>query len=110
MTHGQLYGVYSTTGSIDFDTNIDNQAEMHLNATGLGISAQPSANLHVGGNALVSEQLFIGGDSGSSNLNIHGSRAFIPSTISSNTILSNSTLVFVDSSAGNLVVTLPDPS
>lgn len=110
MANSHCLSIESTTGSIGFDVDNDQQVEMTLNATGLGIFTNPSANLNVAGNAFFSEQLFIGGDSGSSNLNIHGNYAFKSVTVSSNITLSNSTLVLADSSSGNLVITLPNPS
>jgi hypothetical protein len=64
--------VLSTDGKIRFDIQSDGQAEMTLNSTGLGILTLPSSNLHVNGNAIISEQLYVGGSSGSSNLNVNG--------------------------------------
>lgn len=99
--------VKSTTGQIKFDTQLDNQAEMTLNETGLGIGITPSANLHVNGNAIVTEKMFVGGSSGSSNLNLNGTIGFDVQTISANATLGNSTVVLVDSSSDNITLTLP---
>jgi hypothetical protein len=89
--------VKSTAGQIKFDTESDNQAEMTLNATGLGIGVSPSTNLHVNGNAVISDQLFVGGASGSSNLNVNGTLGHSYETVSSNQLISNESMVFVDS-------------
>ena len=99
--------VKSTTGQIKFDTQMDNQAEMTLNGTGLGIGVTPSANLHVNGNAIVSDQLFVGGSSGSSNLNVNGTLGYGFQTVSSNTTLGDVSIVLVDSSSDNITITLP---
>jgi len=80
---------------------------MTLNSTGLGIGTAPSANLHVNGNAIISEQLFVGGSSGSSNLNVNGTIGFGVQTVSSDTTLGDQTVIFADSSSDNLTLTLP---
>lgn len=80
---------------------------MTLNATGLGIGISPSTNLHVDGNALVSEQLFIGGSSGSSNLNVQGTWGTSYQIISSNTTLSDTSYILADTSSQSVFITLP---
>ncbi len=102
-----LADVIGTTGQIKFDTQMDNQAEMTLNSTGLGIGVAPSTNLHVNGNAIVSEQLFVGGSSGSSNLNINGTIGYGFETVSANTTLGANSIVLVDSSSDNITINLP---
>jgi len=100
--------VIGVKGSIDFDVNFDFQSEMTLTRDGLGVGVTPSSNLHVQGNALVTGDLSVGGEGGSSNLNIHGSLGFnSPATITSNTTLSDHSVYFVDSSSDHIVVTLP---
>jgi hypothetical protein len=99
--------IRSTNGTINFNTQLDNQADMTLNSTGLGIGITPASNLHVDGNALISEQMFVGGSSGSSNLNVNGTFGFSIQTISSNITLSENTINLVDTSGGNITVTLP---
>ncbi len=100
--------VLSTDGKIRFDTRMDGQAEMTLNSTGLGIGVLlPSSNLHVNGNAIISEQLFVGGSSGSSNLNVIGTIGYGVQTVSSNATLGDSSVVLVDSSSDNITLTLP---
>jgi len=99
--------ILSTNGKIQFDAQADGQAEMTLNSTGLGIGILPSANLHLDGNAMVSEQLFVGGSSGSSNLNVNGTIGFGFQTVSENVTLSDYSVVLVDSFSDNIAVTLP---
>jgi hypothetical protein len=94
-------------GTIHFDTESDSQPDMTLNATGLGIGISPSTNLQVAGNAIVSEQIFIGGCSGSSNLNLHGSMAFGYQSISANAVLDATSIVLADTSSDNITLTLP---
>ena len=103
--------VLSTDGKIRFDTRMDGQPEMTLNSTGLGIGIiLPSSNLHVNGNAIISEQLFVGGSSGSSNLNVKGTIGFNVQTVSSNTTLGDYSTVVADTSSDNLTLTLPSAS
>ena len=102
--------VKGTTGQIKFDTQMDNQAEMTLNSTGLGIGIIPSTNLHVNGNALVSNQIFVGGSSGSSNLNVNGTIGFGFQAVTSSTTLSGNSIVLADTSSGNIVLSLPEAS
>jgi hypothetical protein len=103
--------VLSTNGKIRFDIQMDGQPEMTLNSTGLAIGALlPSSNLHVNGNAIISEQLFVGGSSGSSNLNVTGTIGFGFQTVTSSTTLSGNSIVLVDSSAGNITLSLPEAS
>lgn len=100
--------IKSATGNISFDSNDDSGAEMTLNSTGLGIGvASPSSNLHVSGNAIITNNLSVGTSSGLSSLNISGTLGFSIETISSNISLSDNSLVMLDSSAGNLFVSLP---
>ena len=100
--------VLSTDGKIRFDIQMDGQPEMTLNSTGLAIGALlPSSNLHVNGNAIISEQLFVGGSSGSSNLNVNGTIGYSIQNVISDTVLGESSMVFVDSSSDNITITLP---
>jgi hypothetical protein len=99
--------VKSTTGQIEFDAHTDGSSEMTLNSTGLGIGVSPSTNLHVNGNAIITEQLFIGGSSGSANLNLHGTIGYRLVSVSENTILSDDSIIMVDSSSDNIIITLP---
>lgn len=107
LTASSVADVKSTTGQVKFDIQMDSQAEMTLNGTGLGIGISPSANLHVNGNAIVSNQLIVGGMTGSSNLNVSGTLGYGFQVISSNTILGESSTILADSSSDNILITLP---
>jgi hypothetical protein len=96
-----------TGGNIQFYPQMDGQVEMTLNPTGLGIGVMPSTNLHVNGNAIVSRQLFVGGNSGSSNLNVNGTMGFGAQTVNAHATLGDSSLVLVDSSSNTILATLP---
>lgn len=102
--------VKSTTGTIKFDVNNDASEEMVLNSTGLGIGLTPTANLHINGNAVISDDLFIGTATGASNLNINGSIGFNIEMVSSDTTLSGNSTVFVDTSSSNISLLLPSAS
>lgn len=101
--------VKSTDSVIRFDRNSDGVSEMTLNQTGLGIGVVPSANLEVAGNVLISEKLDIGAANGTSTLNLNGTLSILPSTVSTNTVLSDNSLVLVNPGAvnGNITLTLP---
>lgn len=107
LTQLLLADVRSTNGVIKFDINDDAQEEMLLNATGLGIGVVPSANLEVDGNAIFSNQLFIGAQQGSGNLNLNGTIGFSLETVSDNTTWDGGSIILADASAGNIIVTLP---
>lgn len=101
--------VKSTTGTIKFDSNSDGQIESTLTTTGLGLGTNtPSANLHVQGNAIVSNQLFVGTTHGNSTLQVQGSLGFGVETASASTALSGNTVVFGNTSSSNVVLYLPD--
>jgi hypothetical protein len=102
--------VLRTDGEIRFDTQMDGQAEITLNTTGLGIGVLPSSNLSVAGNAIISEQLFVGGSSGSSNLNVNGTIGYGVQTVSSNTTLGDYSIILADTSSDNITLTLPSAS
>ena len=108
LTSSLVADVKSTTGQIKFDTQMDNQDEMTLNSTGLGIGITPSTNLHVNGNAIVTNQIFVGGSSGSSNLNVNGTIGYGFQTVTSSTTLSGNSIVLADTSSGNIVLSLPE--
>jgi len=105
-----LASVKSNTGSIKFDSNNDSSEEMVLNTTGLGIGLTPSANLHINGNAVISDELFIGAQTGESNLNINGSIGFNIEVVNSDTTLSGNSTVFVDTTSSNISLLLPSAS
>lgn len=105
--------VKSTTGSILMDVNSDGVQEAVLNTTGFGIGTiAPSANLHVAGNSIVTGAMVIGGNTNTSGSNIHlsGSMGMTSVTLAGNTALGENSLVFADTSAGNVWLYLPAPS
>ncbi len=87
--------VKSTRGIINFDSNNDNNIEMTLTSNGLGLGVNPSANLHVNGNTLVS------------NIHISGALSVGIQNVSSNTTLSDNSLIFANTSNNDLTITLP---
>lgn len=87
--HASVWGaIQSTSGEIEFDVNADDQAELTLNATGLGV----------------------GTSSPGSSLELQGSLGLNHQVVSSNVTLSANTLVLVDTSAANLTLSLPQAS
>jgi len=99
--------INSSYGQIKFDVNSDSNKEMILNATGLGIGLSPSANLHVAGNALISNTLSIGGVGSSSNLHLNGTLGLSAQTVISDTTLDASSLILADTTNGNVTLSLP---
>ena len=101
--------VRSTNGTINFDSNSDGLSEARLTSEGLAIgpNLSPSTNLLVLGNALISNDLTVGGGSGSSNLSINGSIGFSVQALSANATLGNYSVILVDTSNSNVLLTLP---
>lgn len=97
----------STTNKINFNSDNTGNAEMSLTSTGLGVGTSPSANLHILGNAIISESLQLGNTASTSTLHISGSMGFTPQTVSSNVTLSDNSIILVDTSTGNLSISLP---
>jgi hypothetical protein len=95
-----------------FDANNDQSSEMTLNDIGLGIGGTPSTNIHVFGNTIISGALSVGGSAGSSNLNINGTMGLSTSTVSDNVSSSSpiwaNSMVFADTTSGNLSISLPN--
>lgn len=108
LTSSLFSDVISPFGEIKFDIQSNGQSEMILNGEGLGIGVSPSANLHVNGNAIIPQKIFIGNNSGSSNLNIHGTLGYVTKVVSSNTTLGDDAMVLVDTSSANVKLTLPN--
>ena len=105
--------VTSSSGNIHFDINDDNIREMSLSEAGLiiGGSLSSSSNLHVEGNAIVSDALSIGGESnGSSNLNLVGTISMSVDVFTSNGNILGHGIALADSSSDNLSLSLPDPT
>jgi hypothetical protein len=99
--------VRSLSGSISFEANGNSSSEMILNANGLGVFvSNPTQKLEVCGNSLITGTVGVGGSAGSSNLNVHGTLGFTPTTISNNSTLDKS-MYFCDNSSSNLTLTLP---
>ncbi len=96
------------SGNIGFDPNDDGVREMTLTTTGLGIGTlSPSTNLHVLGNASISNSLIVGSTSGNSSLEINGSFGMNSQTASSNLSAGSNTVILLDTSNANLALTLP---
>jgi hypothetical protein len=106
--------VSSATGLLTFDSDGDSNDEMTLSSNGLIIgTGTASSNLQVTGNVIITKSLIIGGstnDSGS-NLHVHGSLSYgFSSYGSGSNQVSQSSMVFVDTSSGNATLLLPDLS
>lgn len=108
-----LAAIKSNSGNISFDANSDGSYDAVLSSSGLGLfTVSPQSNLHVEGNAVVSEKINIGANSGSSNLNISGSYGYSIERVTGNTLLSSHSYVLVDtaSAGSNVMLSLPNPS
>lgn len=102
-----LADVKSINGTLGFDVDNDGQREIQLTQSGLSIgSTDSSANLVIGGNAIITDSLSIGSTS-NDNLNIQGSLALTPQVVSSNTTLDTHSIVLADTSSTNLTLDLP---
>ena len=100
--------VYSTKGDLFFDVQSDGIPELTLNSLGLGVGILPAANLHVAGSSQMN-QCSIGGlwGFGGSNLALSGSMGLNSVTLSSNGNLDQYSMVFADTSLGDLFLNLP---
>lgn len=107
-----LWSQFTGPGQVDFDVNNDGNAEMTLAGNGLGVSTEsPSTNLHVTGNTIITSSVIIGGNVNSSNSNLHvqGTIGFSNQSVSTGShIVANTSMVFADTSSGNVTVQLPD--
>lgn len=101
--------IKSTNGRIQFDVNNDSTKEMTLNSNGLGIGGNPSSNLHVYGNAIVSQTLSIGSLSTNSNLHINGTIGFQAQTVTVDSNINVSSLILADTetASDNINLDLP---
>jgi hypothetical protein len=101
----------SLNDEIVFDVNDDFIHEMKLNQVGLGLGSghSPSANLDVQGNVIISQKLFLGSNTGSSNLNLSGSMSFSSLTVTGNTTLDDEdpSYIIADRSGQDIHVELP---
>ena len=105
--------IKSQTGEINFSINSNSSPSLKLTNTGLGVhETTPTANLHVNGNAIISEDLYIGTTSGSSNLHLNGTYGHGYSTFTSNVVSSNliHSLNFLNAASGYIKIDLPDAS
>jgi hypothetical protein len=105
--------VTSGTGTVNFDVNADGTTEAKLNSTGLAIGPglTPAANLHVGGNAIVSGTLAIGSSSQDLHtLNINGSWGFSSGSFVADGDIEANSLAFANSTSGKVTLTLPQAS
>lgn len=105
-----LWGdVNSTSGNIIFDVSNNGTTEMMLNRTGLGIGiSNPSANLTVSGNGVVSDKIAVGSSTApSSNLTLTGTMGFSLQQVSANTTLGAYSTTLVSGASDNVVLTLP---
>jgi hypothetical protein len=104
--------IRSTSGNIDFDSNNDTSSEMTLSSSGLGIGvSSPSANLHVSGNGIVSNDLIIGTtvNTSHSTLHINGTIGYSMQSVATGSNTINSSIVIADTSTGNIFLVLPAP-
>jgi len=93
---------------IKFDRQSDGIAEMSLNSIGLAIgNFQAQANLHIGGNVLITAGLCIGTISNASNLSIDGTIGYSLIQLSGDTTLNDHSMVMCDTSSDNVVLNLP---
>ena len=101
--------VKGTNGNIFFDSNFDQVSEMTLNSVGLGIGKLPSQALDVAGNATITSQLMVGGNTGSANLNIHGTMGYTPVTYSSSANVGSQSMILANPAGGgsNIELVLP---
>jgi hypothetical protein len=106
-----LADVVSTSGNIFFSHSVDgpNVAALTSRGFSIGSDTQPSSNLQVSGNAIISASLSIGSVSlGSSNLSLAGTFSQSYITLSDNTSIDSHSIVMADCSGGNLVLSLPN--
>ena len=101
--------VKGANGNIVFDSNFDQNSEMTLNSTGLGLGKLPSQSLDVAGNTIITSQLWVGGNTGSANLNINGTMGITPITFSSSANVGSQSLILANPAGGgsNIELVLP---
>ncbi len=101
----------SLSDNLLFDINSDFIHEMNLNNEGLaiGVGHSASANLDVLGNVIISEKLFLGTNTGSSNLNLSGSISYSSLNVAGNTTLDDASpsYIIVDRSNQDIHLELP---
>jgi len=100
----------SPSGTMSFDSNADGTADMTLTTSALAVGQglSPSTNLHIQGNAMITNDMVVGSSSaGNSTLHVNGSFGTGMETLSDNVTIGNVNLVLADSSSGNITLTLP---
>ena len=104
--------IKSRTGTINFDVNRDGNYEMVLVGGNLGIgTSNPSANLHVAGNAQIQNgNVGIGVTNPTSTLHVSGTVGYGYETITTSSTLGNKAISIVDTSSANINIYLPNPS
>ncbi len=102
--------VKSTSGNLRLDVENDGQTEAVLNSTGLGIGVVAQANLHVAGNGIVSEKIAVGGAATENSFHLYGTISLTPLSSTGNISLTENSLLLVDTSSLDGIVTLPRPS
>lgn len=109
IKHLVFADVMSTNGKVLFDINSDSHSEARLDSTGLAIGQDlvPSSNLHVQGNAIISNNLSAGSLAGNSSLAVSGTIGYSVQTVVSNTTLGAHSVIFADTTSGNINLTLP---
>lgn len=102
--------ILSTSGKINFKTAEENSIQMNLSQSGLkiGDSDLATSNLHVQGNALISNQLILGNATSQSNLFVKGTIAQTTSLVTdSSTNTFDQSILLVDTSTDNITLNLP---
>ncbi len=102
--------IKSSSGNIAFDADANGTQELVISATGLGVGAVPTTNLHVVGNAIfMAGNLSIGTATATSTLQVSGTLGFSTQALSTNTTLtgaSGNTVLLVDTTSGNITLDL----
>ena len=105
--------IKSRTGNIHFDSNRDNINEMTLSTDGLGIgTSTPAANVHVLGNAIISNNLTLGStvNTSQSTLHINGTISYSLQSVGTGGNTITSSMLLADTSSGNVNLQLPAAS
>lgn len=106
--HDLSANVQSLTGAIQF--KVVDQVLATLSSNGLGIFvSEPSANLHIAGNGIISNQMLIGKSSSSSgsNLELSGTIGLSVKEFVSSDNIGNNSMVLANSTSGNITLVLP---
>lgn len=108
--YGMIFGKEVSSPSNQLIFKPSGTGSMTLTHQGLGVClSSPSSNLHVSGNAVVSNALSINSNF-VHDINISGTMAIDPISYTSDVTIGASAMNVVDSSAGNVTLTLPTPT